>query len=156
MVLGCQINHIQDDRINTAIKYISNLDDSYNVTWYLSGGVKNKLKKINSEAFKMKNKIKHNRSWNYVTDNKASNTAENFVHFTFWLDEQDFEIDLIIIITSSFHYDRSKKIADIIMPDTDIIWILGQETCSYCEGNEKEYTKNIFKDIENIKELSKN
>ena len=58
VLLGCHINYIMDDRINTAIVVISSLqNENTNIEWFLSGGIKDKSISIISEADKMESHL---------------------------------------------------------------------------------------------------
>ncbi len=156
IVLGCHIYDIQKSRIQTAIDFSNNLN-SYNQTWFLTGGVKHAIaSSINeantvghmSEANVMKASI--NFDTNIVLDTNARNTAENFLNFKKWYQLADFKEDSkIIITTSSFHKDRAEKIFKGIFYDIDIdpVWNLSNLACPTCWSDELIHIKNVESDV---------
>ncbi len=145
VVLGCHIDFIQDDRILTALLFTKNVEST---VWFLTGGVKNAINnQLNSESKKMAESFK---SMNIVLDEKAKNTAENFVYLHQWIKNQNFLIiPKVVITTSEFHKERASKIFNGILPEFEPIWNLGKKACSYCWADEKIHSNNIFKDIKN-------
>ena len=149
VVLGCHINFIQDDRIITALSFTENIEST---VWFLTGGVKNAINnQLNSESKKMAESFK---SMSIVLDEKATNTAENFVYLKQWIKNQKFSITpKIVITTSEFHQGRASKIFNGILPEFEPLWNLGKQACSYCWADEKIHSNNIFKDIDNALKL---
>ena len=140
LLLGCHINDIQEDRIQTAISYVGNK----NVTWYLSGGVKYHMDDMISEAKQMSQCLRGS-NWEYIIDDKAQNTAENFVRFRLWLEENT--IDKIIIVTSKFHKKRAQIILQSIIPDIDVEWVEAKKICLYCKTDETKHMSHVDSDI---------
>ena len=127
VLLGCNISYLLNDRIYTAVKFVNNLNDTnvnVNVNWFLSGGIKNPSEDTVTEAEKMARQIsefekKYARSlagnkWNYIYDNVATNTAENFIMVDKYLEETPTEYTEVFVVTSDFHFQRANKIAEII------------------------------------------
>ena len=121
ILLGCNISYLLNDRIYTAIQFANKFNNT-NINWFLSGGIKNPNIDTITEAEKMAleisnfekiyvNNITMNK-WNYIYDTIATNTAENFIMAKKYLDNEKKHYSEIYIITSSFHYNRAKKIAD--------------------------------------------
>jgi len=149
LILGCHIDYIQYDRIETALQYVSNLDDNeYNITWFLTGGNKHQYIIEYSEAYKMNYKY----NLNAIIEDKATNTAENFVYFKLWLEKQTINYDAIIVSTSKFHSKRSQILADKILKK-EIIWIFGKKSFSYCYTDEIKHMYNIYNDTINAIDL---
>lgn len=148
LVLGCHINHIQNDRLKVAI---DNFKDE-TVYWYLSGGIKHYLDESNEpEALQMLNMLQDVNDDLKIIDVRAKNTAENFVYFRLWL--KDMNINDIYIVTSEFHYNRAKQLLDGIIGDNDYKWILSKMLYGGYRGDERIHSKNINKDIINGLEL---
>lgn len=124
------------------------------LTWFLSGGIKNNFEGAESEASIMKSQIdniinlkynpnqnphKYNRyncasddlvclskfAWNYILDEKSSNTAENFVQSSHFLNTTKDKYEYVYVITSSFHYKRAQMMLNLIDPSRNFKWILG-------------------------------
>jgi uncharacterized SAM-binding protein YcdF (DUF218 family) len=134
ILLGCNISYLLNDRINTAVNFARNFNET-NVNWFLSGGIKNPHEDTITEAEKMAreiSKLQENHvqqlpgnRWNYIYDTIATNTAENFIMVKKFLDKNPNEYSEIYIVTSNFHHNRAKKIADKII-DKKVKWILGE------------------------------
>jgi len=155
ILLGCNISYLLNDRITTAVKFASNFNNT-NVNWFLSGGIKNPNEDLITEADKMAKEIskfeqiyvndKTGSKWNYIYDTIATNTAENFIMAKNFLDEKPNEYSEIYIITSSFHHNRAKKIAEKII-DKDIKWILGDAELHDSRYWETIHIKNVDIDV---------
>lgn len=158
MILGNNNNNILEDRISKAIKHID--DTQSKPLWYLSGGIKNVNNQVQeSEANKMVNILKRKgyvKDEYYKLDSSSKNTAENFVYFRNWIENEtqlqnkDIKIN---IITSSFHYKRAKSLFDEIMPKLYINanWILSPVSCKHCLEQEELHRSNIKNDVYNAK-----
>ena len=59
------------------------------------------------------NNSKYNNTWNFIIDNIATNTAENFIILKNKVDLNKYTDKYVI--TSQFHHTRSKKFADKII-----------------------------------------
>lgn len=159
ILLGCHINHILMDRVNTAINFANYYNSNikyyelydYNISWFLTGGIKNKNENSITEAEKMKNLLSNNSdNWNYIIDNVSTNTAQNFI----MANKIDFDYDFkqIYVVTSDFHYDRANKIADLINNGKNKYnWILSPKEESDSRYWERVHMKNIENDVTNAR-----
>jgi DUF218 domain len=154
VVLGCSIQHVQQERVSTAINYVTNLDGS-DVVWFVTGGVKNAVTEmVVTEAEQMKEKITGSKG-KIVLDNKARNTAENFAYLKKWMSEnyqQSDEAPEIVITTSEFHQERAARIFNGIFKNENSRpeWNLSKsESCSYCWNDERIHMQNVGIDIKN-------
>lgn len=152
-----------------------NLDHN-NITWFLSGGIKQtdtdtdtNINFEKSEADIMKFHIAHRfdtnmkfnsindsvrTEWNYILDKKSTNTAENFIQASKYLNSSDINYDRIYVVTSKFHYERAKKMLYLIDSSRNYNWIL--ENLKFDELEHFEYlellhSNNIFNDIAKAK-----
>ena len=157
ILLGCHITHILMDRVNTALNF-ANLYNSnvkyyelydYKINWVLSGGIKHKGIDNVTEAEKMKNLLTEQNNntynWNYIIDTISTNTAENFIIANSLYNSYDFED--IYTVTSDFHYERAKKIADLIDNNNQYKWILSQKEEQDSRRWERIHMKNIENDV---------
>jgi hypothetical protein len=162
IMLGCNIKFIMDDRISTAINFANNyaFPDPYsnNIDWILSGGIKNKSQhEEQSEAEKMAEIISSyetpSSNWDYLLDEKSTNTAENFVEVKRYLAysaRSEIKYSKVYVVTSEFHYERAKKFADILIPNNKFDWILSKEKEPTSEYWERIHMKNIEADITKV------
>ena len=182
VVLGCSMLDIQNNRVNAAIEYIQNTNQHHIL--FLTGGTKHNINDF-SEASKMKSLITNNNieSNNIIIDDKAQNTAENFVNLKKWLQEKynikytnkqnitetnniyinpimnlyNNEIKpKIVIATSAFHKNRAEKIFRGVFfdfQDIETEWVLGNAACNWCWNYENIHIKNVDNDVK--KALSK-
>jgi len=155
ILLGCNISYLLNDRISTAVQFASKLNNT-NVNWFLSGGIKNPGTYTITEAEKMALEISNfekfyinnttNNKWNYIYDTIATNTAENFIMAKKFLDNDKKHYSEIYIITSNFHYNRAKKIADKLI-DKNVKWILGNSELIDSNYWENIHIKNVDIDV---------
>lgn len=158
ILLGCSVSNLLNNRINTAINFVDRFNGT-NISWFLSGGIKNINEDTVTEAEKMARQISkfekkfvsklRGNKWNYVFDTVATNTAENFIMAKNFLDENNNnnKYDEVFIITSAFHYERANKIANKILDKIEVNWILGNEQLHdsyYWEGI---HIKNVDSDV---------
>lgn len=161
ILLGCHITNILMDRVNTAVSF-ANLYNSnvkyyelydYKINWFLSGGIKNKGLDTLTEAEKMRNLLAskniYEYNWNYIIDDVSTNTAENFIMANKMKKNMNFES--IYVVTSDFHYERAKKISDLIDQDNMYNWILSPQEESDSRHWERIHMKNIENDVTNAK-----
>lgn len=142
ILLGCNIGSILLNRLETSFRFIeNNLFEDYNstikITWFLSGGIKNNFKGAETEAFIMKSQIDNNIglkyndltfkkfNWDFVLDDKSTNTAENFIWASNFLNTTTKTFESVYIITSLFHYERASLMLKLIDPSRNFKWILG-------------------------------
>ena len=155
ILLGCNISYLLNDRIYTAIQFANKFNNT-NINWFLSGGIKNPNIDTITEAEKMAleisnfekiyvNNITMNKL-NYIYDTIATNTAENFIMAKKYLDNDKKYYSDIYIITSSFHYNRAKKIADKLI-NKNVKWILGNSELVDSNYWENIHIKNVDIDV---------
>ena len=161
ILLGCHISHLLFDRVNAALNFANHYNQSnvnyyelyeYKINWFLSGGIKNTKEDTITEAEKMKqlimSKNAEDYNWNYIMDEISINTAENFIVANQIEDRMEFSD--VYVITSEFHYERAKKMADLIDVNS-YKWILSNEEENNSRYWEKIHMKNVEKDIINAK-----
>lgn len=126
VVLGCNVPSLLYDRLDTAIDYALQQDNTTRIDWLLTGGIKNPEESTVSEAAKMARMIvaQNNSKWNIILDEESKNTAENFVIVNRWT--QTFHYDDTIIVTSAFHQPRCEVMAQHIFNETNNKWNKGQ------------------------------
>ena len=157
ILLGCSNIFILNDRINSLINYVNNLEmDKYNITLYLSGGIKNPLDSSISEALIMKRNLekyvnfnKNNFTINYVLDEKSENTAENLINAKKYLENTNNKYDKFLINTSEFHRRRTQEFIFHIDNGIDYEWILSDKYLKDSYYWEDIHIKNVQKDITN-------
>ena len=133
ILLGCNISYLLNDRIYTALNFVGKYNET-TVDWFLSGGIKNPHEDNISEAEKMAQQISkfegiythisRENKWHYIYDIEATNTAENFIMVRNFISGINYNYDEIYVITSEFHHNRAKKIAEQILY-INYKWILG-------------------------------
>ena len=118
VVLGCNVPSLLFDRLDTAIDYALQQDNTTRIDWLLTGGIKNPDESTVSEARKMARMVvvQNNSMWNIVLDEESKNTAENFVMVNRWT--QTFHYDETIIVTSAFHQPRCEVMVQHILNET--------------------------------------
>ena len=150
LVLGCHIPEIQEARLQAAIEFANNQDKTRALTWFLSGGIKDNMRRMRtsdaSEASTMAEKITDNPNWKIQLDTKATNTAENFAAFAKWINIQP--LSDIYVATSEFHHERAAIIFDGII-NIETKWILSQKVCRHCVSDERIHIGNVANDIKN-------
>jgi hypothetical protein len=154
ILLGCNIYQILNDRIETSIKFANNLDDKIDITWFISGGIKDKNKNNGLEADLMKEiliKNQTNYNWNYIMDIKSTNTAENLFRASKTLNDTMVIYRDIYIVTSEYHYERVKRMMEIIDSSKEYKWILSQKELQNSKNLERIFMNNILNDIQNAK-----
>lgn len=163
VLLGCNISYLLNDRISTAVQFAGNFNKT-SVNWFLSGGIKNPSEDRITEAEKMASKISEfeksnsldltGNNWNYIYDTVATNTAENFIMVKKYLDETTIDYSEVFVITSDFHYNRAKKIAEKII-DIEVSWILSDAELHDSRYWETIHIKNVDADVKNANEKFK-
>jgi uncharacterized SAM-binding protein YcdF (DUF218 family) len=156
VVLGSDNNKLLEDRMDVALNSIQGIEGD--VIWYLTGGVKrynDKGAEKITEASKMLHILKKEGNTNaIVVDDKAQNTAENFVKLKEWLDHINQDIN-IHIVTSAFHFIRAKSMFEKILPNIQATWDLGYVSCATCVSDENIHRSHIIKDVEQALEKEK-
>lgn len=155
VLLGCNISYLLNDRITTAVQFANGFNKT-RVNWFLSGGIKNPLEDTVTESEKMARQISQyektyvcdvtGNKWNYIYDNVATNTAENFIMVDKYLEESLIEFTEIFVVTSSFHYKRANKIAEKII-NNKISWILSDAELHDSRYWETIHIKNVDADV---------
>lgn len=161
ILLGSHIPELLYNRIDTAVHYASNLNNTNNNTsidWYLCGGVKDDSSDL-PEAVKMNQLLvsveEPTDNWRYILDSYSKNTAENFIVIERLINTNDANpINItsyseIYVITSEFHYERAKKIADKIIIGNKFKWILGKAELNDSKYWERVHIKNVELDVFN-------
>lgn len=150
ILLGCHINELLNGRIETAIELaFANTDK---IDWFLSGGIKNPGEDTVSEAEKMAQKIQSYKNnnvtdWNFIYDTTATNTAENFI-----MAERELNLTTysdVYVVTSKFHHNRAKAIADKVIQNNNFKWALSDLKMKDSEYWEKIHIKNVDSDVKN-------
>jgi len=133
------------------------------ITWFLSGGIKNNFKGAKTEASILKSQIDDNISlkttnvidtsiqtqfddieWNFLLDEKSTNTAENFIWASQFLNTTTQVFDDIYVVTSEFHFQRASHMLKLIDPSRNFKWILGN-----MEEKDSRYWESIhFQNVE--------
>lgn len=175
ILLGCHISLLLNDRVTTAVKHIFNLSTEQNtpitVSWYLSGGIKNPSESTISEAEKMQMQISsildnmYNCSVNlkfnfnevnncliksnYILDEKATNTAENFIIANKFIQQNNNEYSEIFVVTSNWHHKRAKYISDLSIPNNNFEWILSEKHYENFAQMEHIHMRNVKSDVTN-------
>lgn len=150
VILGCSINQIQKDRVQVGLEYVKR-SKTPNLL-FLTGGVKDNIIKSNSEASMMLNQIDENniRDITIIIDDKAKNTAENFLNLREWVNKNHkFDIYEYVIVTSDYHKKRASLIFDGIFRNVEPKWVLSKSECKRCWNEEKIHMNNIKSDIIN-------
>jgi len=87
----------------------------------------------------------HNHNWNYIIDDVSTNTAENFIMVN--KIKKNYNFESIYVVTSDFHYERAKKIADLIDENNVYNWILSPQEERDSRHWERIHMKNIENDV---------
>ena len=131
-MLGSHVLRLLNDRMNIGINFALN-ERNVEIDWFLSGGIKNPDESTVSEAYKMSQMISSSddftygsskEDWNYILDEVATNTAENFIILKKMLEENPVKYSKVYVVTSDFHFERASKFADKIIGNNDFEWIL--------------------------------
>ena len=134
----------------------SNSCSNHHITWFLSGGIKNNFMDTKSEASILKSQIDNNIGlkyknvgdekidWDFVLDEKSTNTAENFIWASHFINTTEKIFDDIYVVSSNFHFPRANQMLKMIDPSKNFKWILGN-----LEENDSRYWESVH--IHNIK-----
>lgn len=147
VILGCNDNSIQKERVQSAIKYIK--QSKLKKIIYLTGGIKNNEIYDESEASRM-NKIfkKEKIKSEIIIDDKSKNTAQNLINLKKWIKYYpNDEIISYVIVTSDFHKDRVYSIFKKIFNTDNVKFVLSKSLCNECWKNEEIHKKNMYADI---------
>jgi hypothetical protein len=144
ILLGCNNRIILNDRINTAINHVLNLNDT-NINWFLSGGIK--YHGNEAESIKMKKKLeKINKDWSFIIDDNSTNTAENLINMSLFLNTTNNIFDDIYIVTSKFHFRRVNYMLSLIH-NLSVNWLLGNEYGENDYYMEQIHIQNVLNDV---------
>ena len=155
VMLGCNVMRLLNNRIETAINFVSN-ERNIDFDWFLSGGIKNPNESLVSEAYKMSQMIENSGSfsygvlkenWNYILDEESTNTADNFVMLKKMLEKNPDKYSEIYVVTSDFHFNRASLFADKIIENNDFNWILSDLELHDSRYWETIHIKNVDNDI---------
>ena len=150
LLLGCNILELLNGRIDVAVDF-ARLAGDVGVDWFLSGGIKdgNLMQGKESEAQIMENQITKkntsNHSWHFIKDTVATNTAENFVIANKTVDFGSYTD--VYVVTSAFHYERARQMADIIIENNRFKWLLSDAELADSRYWEKIHIKNVRNDV---------
>ena len=151
VVLGSADETILAERVIAAIQYV-HAANSPNIL-FISGGVKSAIMNADdaTEATKAVNMMNGAfvNTIQIVLEEKATNTADNFVYLKHWIKRNFSQGDLpdIIITTSDFHKNRAELIFSGIIPDIIPMWNLSKSECIQCWQDENIHIKNVETDI---------
>ena len=109
---------------------------------------------INLKLFDNSNNKNYNLNqiyWNFVLDEESTNTAENFIRASTFLNASDLVYNEVYVVTSEFHKPRAKLMLDLIDNSREYKWILGKYKQSDSEYWESVHIQNVFDDINNAK-----
>ncbi len=155
VMLGCNVMRLLNNRIETAINFVSN-ERNIDFDWFLSGGIKNPNESSISEAYKMSQMIVNSDSfsygvlkekWNYILDEESTNTAENFIMLKKMLEKNPDKYSKIYVVTSDFHFNRASLFANKIIENNDFNWILSDLELHDSRYWETIHIKNVENDI---------
>ena len=143
------------------------------ITWFLSGGIKNPFPGAKSEAFQMKSHIDNHINmkysngilgtpdglishkdkivWDFVLDEQSTNTAENFIWASHYLNSTSESFESVYVVTSDFHYNRASLMLNLIDSSRKYDWILGdleQDDLRYWESV---HIRNVDLDVSKAK-----
>ena len=154
--MGIHIPELLYNRIDTAVHYASKLNNTNNnisIDWYLCGGVKDGNSTDLPEAVKMNQLLasleEPTDNWRYILDSYSKNTAENFIVIERLININITSYSEIYVVTSEFHYERAKKIADKIIIGNKFKWILGKAELNDSKYWERVHIKNVDLDVFN-------
>ena len=162
VILGSNVLNLLNDRINLGINFASderNLKNEIkNIDWFLSGGIKNpeEREREASEAYKMSEMISKSdkftygfskKKWNYLLDETATNTAENFIMLKKMLENNPNKYSEIYVVTSDFHFNRAELFANKIIENNKFNWLLSDMELHDSRYWETIHIKNVDNDI---------
>ena len=149
ILLGCNVPTLLEGRIKKAVDYANATVNATQIDWFLSGGIKNPAEDTETEAEKMMHTISSTYNateWNFIRDDVATNTAENFIMAEKAVDLGNYAG--VYVITSDFHHARAKKIADKVIVGNNFMWVLAPEELHDSRYWERVHMKNVDADVE--------
>jgi len=105
------------------------------------------------ESKTYKNVKKSNISWEYILDEKSTNTAENFIIASNYLNITSNPYDKIFVVTSDFHFVRANYMLSLIDMSKKFEWILADMELDDSKHWEQIHIKNVFSDVQKAKTL---
>jgi hypothetical protein len=158
IILGCHVAALLQDRIHTALA-LANHHRTDNIYFGFSGGIKyaesggnaaREQSSLESEARKMQKLVEpgepYFNQWNYILDERSTNTAENFVYVRSLLEQEAFQ--KVYVVTSDFHAPRAQRIADGIIGNANPIeWIVAPLEFGDFRAMEQVHMRNVHNDI---------
>lgn len=148
ILLGCNVPTLLKGRIKKAVDYANATVNATQIDWFLSGGIKNPSEDTFTEAEKMMRTItseKNATAWNFIRDDVATNTAENFIMAEKAVDLSNYAG--VYVITSDFHHARAKKIADRVIVGNNFMWVLAPEELDDSRYWERVHIINVDADV---------
>jgi hypothetical protein len=148
ILLGCNVPTLLEGRIKKAVDFANATVNATQVDWFLSGGIKNPAEDTVTEAEKMMHAISSENnatSWTFIRDDVATNTAENFIMAEKAVDLTSY--DGVYVITSDFHHERAKKIADKVIVGNNFMWVLAPEELHDSRYWERVHIRNVDADV---------
>jgi len=153
ILLGCNIYNLLLDRIEVAKLFVQQQNPATNVDWFLSGGIKNPSdNSVETEASIMKRLIQKEISpadgtrFNFILDTESTNTAQNFVRASVYLNSTRDSYSNVYIVTSDFHSKRAQTLMNYVDPTYDFEWILGPMELHDSRRMENIHMKNVYSD----------
>ena len=148
ILLGCNVPALLDGRIKKAVEFANARVNATQIEWFLSGGIKNPVQDTVTEAEKMALVIgteNNVTNWRFIRDDVATNTAENFMIVKNTMDLNNY--DEVYVITSDFHHERAKKIADKVIAGNEFKWLLAPEELPDSRYWERVHIRNVDADV---------
>jgi uncharacterized SAM-binding protein YcdF (DUF218 family) len=149
ILLGCNVPSLLEGRIKKSVEFANMAANATQIDWFLSGGIKNPAEDTVTEAEKMAQMIsRENSAWNFIRDDVATNTAENFIMVQNTVDLSNY--NSVYVITSDFHYERAKKIADKVIVGNEFKWLLAPEELHDSRYWERVHIRNVDADVSKL------
>jgi uncharacterized SAM-binding protein YcdF (DUF218 family) len=148
ILLGCNVPTLLEGRIKKAVEFANATVNTTQIDWFLSGGIKNPAEDTVTEAEKMMRTIStkpNATAWSFIRDDVATNTAENFIMAEKAVDLSNY--NGIYVITSDFHHERAKKIADKVIVGNNFMWVLAPEELDDSRQWERVHIRNVDADV---------
>jgi len=148
ILLGCNVPTLLEGRIKKAVEFANATVNTTQIDWFLSGGIKNPAEDTVTEAEKMMRTIStkpNATAWSFIRDDVATNTAENFIMAEKTVDLNNY--NGIYVITSDFHHERAKKIADKVIIGNNFMWVLAPEELDDSRQWERVHIRNVESDV---------
>jgi hypothetical protein len=148
ILLGCNVPTLLEGRIKKAVEFANATANATQIDWFLSGGIKNPTEDTVTEAEKMMRTIStkpNATAWNFIRDDVATNTAENFIMAEKSVDLSKYSG--VYVITSDFHHERAKNIADRVIVGNNFMWVLAPEELHDSRQWERVHIRNVESDV---------